>query len=91
MVIALMEGDYGWGIYHAVNESSDERRGVSWYDFAKKIFELSNKEIKLDTMTTEELNRAATRPAYSILLNTKYPKMRSWEEALEDYLNKYHS
>lgn len=91
MLIALMEGDYAWGTYHGVNESSDERLGVSWYDFAKKIFELSNKDIKLDTMTTEELNRAATRPAYSILLNTKFPKLRSWEEALEEYLNKYHS
>jgi len=89
-VIDLMENDYSWGTYHLVNEGSDNQVGVSWYDFAKKIFELSKKNIKLNTMTTKELNRAAKRPAYSILLNTKFPKLRSWEKALEEYLHKYH-
>ena len=91
MVLSLLEGSYDWGIYHGVNEVSGDRAGVSWHDFAAKIFELSGKEVKLNTMTTEELNRAATRPAYSILLNKKIHSLSNWEQALAEYLKKYHS
>lgn len=91
MVLSLLETYADWGIYHGVNEVSGEVPGVSWYDFAAKIFELSGKTIKLNTMTTEQLNRPATRPAYSILLNQKFAALPTWERSLADYLNKYHS
>jgi dTDP-4-dehydrorhamnose reductase len=59
----------------------------SWYDFAKKIFEIKKMEVKVLPVTTAEFPRPAKRPNYSILLNSKMPAMRSWSEAVETYLN----
>ncbi len=81
----IIEWKKPFGIYHATNEGS-----CTWYGWAKKIFELSdkNKNIKLIPVGADKFPRAAKRPRYSILLNTKLPPMRRWEEALLDYLKK---
>jgi dTDP-4-dehydrorhamnose reductase len=71
-----------YGIYHMVNDSS-----CTWYEFAVEIFRQLGVNQPIDPITTKELNRPAPRPACSILLNTKLPKLRSWQEALEDYLS----
>jgi dTDP-4-dehydrorhamnose reductase len=34
-----------------------------------------------------EMPVAATRPRYGMLVNTKLPQLRSWEDALADYMN----
>lgn len=70
-----------FGIYHATNSGA-----CTWYGWAKKIFELSGRSVKLIPVAAERFPRPAKRPKYSVLLNTKLPPMRSWEEALEDYL-----
>ncbi len=75
------------GIYHLSNSGS-----VSWYDYAKKIFELKNIEIDLEPISSEGLDRPARRPSYSILDNSKFVnltgyEMRGWQDALEEYLN----
>src|SRR5690606_38539824 len=50
-----------YGIYHFSNE------GVcSWYDFAKKIFELHNIPITLNPIPTSSYPTAAIRPKYSV-------------------------
>ncbi len=74
------------GIVHATNSGD-----VTWCGFAKKIFEMSGKSVKVNPISTEELGRPAPRPAYSVLDNSKYEritgeKMPSWETALEGYL-----
>lgn len=76
-----------YGIYHGTCEGS-----CSWNQFAKKIFEIKGINIKVSEMTTEELNRPAERPKYSVLDNFMLKlvginEFRSWEEALTDYLN----
>ncbi|MFH1426585.1 MAG: dTDP-4-dehydrorhamnose reductase [Candidatus Kerfeldbacteria bacterium] len=77
----LLEGDYEPGIYHITNSGA-----CTWYRFAQEIFEQSGIEIKLKKVKAEDFPRPAARPKYSILLNTKLPRMRSWEQALADYL-----
>lgn len=85
VLIGLMHTDY-YGTFHGTCEGS-----CSWYDFAVKIFEYMNINIKVNRVTSEEFIRPAKRPTYSILdnfalklygLNT----FRNWEEALKDYL-----
>lgn len=78
----IIEWKKPFGIYHVTNTGA-----CTWYGWAKKIFEISGKSVKLVPVGVDRLPRAAKRPKYSVLLNTKLPPMRSWEEALEDYLN----
>jgi dTDP-4-dehydrorhamnose reductase len=78
----ISENQADSGIYHLVNEGE-----TSWYDFAKKIFELAKIDVQLSPISSEELNRPAKRPRISTLLNTKLPKLRHHHEALHDYLN----
>ena len=78
-----------YGIYHLTNEGE-----CSWYEFSKRIFELSDVDVKVLPVTTEEFPRPAPRPHYSVLSNQKwikagFPPMRKYEEALSDYLSLY--
>ena len=77
----LVESQNQFGIYHITNSET-----CSWYDFAVKIFELSNLNIKVKPVKSEEFPTPAKRPTYSMLINTKLSPMRKWEEALKDYL-----
>jgi len=77
----IIETKTKFGIYHLVNENS-----CSWYDFAKKIFEIKKIEVKVKPVLTSEFPRPARRPHYSILINNKLPRLRAWEEAIKNYL-----
>ncbi len=77
----LLEGDYAGGVYHATNAGQ-----TTWYGFAKEIFTRAGIQADLTPCTSEAFPRPAKRPAFSVLLNTKLPAMRSWEEGLTAYL-----
>jgi dTDP-4-dehydrorhamnose reductase len=74
-----------YGIYHGTCEGS-----TSWYEFAVEIFRLTGKNVKVNPITTEEYPTPAKRPMYSVLENKNLKKlgifMKSWEEALQEYL-----
>lgn len=70
-----------FGIYHLTNAGF-----VSWYEFAQKIFELMGMDVKVKPVTSDEFVRAAKRPHYSVLQNTKLASLRPWQEALKAYL-----
>jgi len=71
----------GFGVYHLTN------LGVcSWHGFAKEIFRIKDLNVEVKPVSSVEFVRAAERPHCSILLNTKLPNLRSWEEALNAYL-----
>ncbi len=72
---------FPFGIYHIVNE-----KPCTWYECAIKLFEITGKTIKVKSVPATKFPRPAKRPAYSALLNTKFPKLRSWEEAVKEYL-----
>ncbi|MDI3496349.1 MAG: dTDP-4-dehydrorhamnose reductase [Patescibacteria group bacterium] len=69
------------GIYHLINEGP-----VTWFEGASELFKLAKKEITLRPIRSEDLDRLARRPKFSVLKNTKLKKMRPYEEALKDYL-----
>lgn len=87
-VISLL-GSGNYGLYHATCE------GVcTWYDFAKKIFEIKGLDIKVNAVTSEEFKRPAPRPKWSVLDNADLKrlgisKFRRWEASLKEYLNSY--
>lgn len=83
-VKTLLEEQYPFGIYHAVNSGN-----ASWFAFAQKIFEYKeNLPVVVKPVFSSEFPRPAKRPAFSILKNTKGPSMRPWQEALREYLTK---
>lgn len=77
----LLEGEYTPGIYHATNTGA-----CTWYEFATEIFQLVGKQMTLKPVTADAFPRPAKRPKFSMLLNTKLPAMRSWQESLKAYL-----
>ncbi len=87
VIIELIQTEY-YGTFHATCEGE-----CSWYDFAEKIFCLTDMDVKLNKVTSEAYIRAAKRPKYSVLDNfmLKLYNMnyfRNWEDALRDYLEK---
>ncbi|SEA67059.1 dTDP-4-dehydrorhamnose reductase [Eubacterium aggregans] len=76
-----------YGTYHATCEGQ-----CSWYDFAKKIFELCNIGIQVDPVSSEEYISPTPRPKYSVLKNKGLSDLgintfRPWEDALVEYLD----
>ncbi|HOG11411.1 MAG TPA: dTDP-4-dehydrorhamnose reductase, partial [Smithellaceae bacterium] len=74
------------GIFHVTN-----RGCCTWYDFARKILkEARMEQVELSPMKTSELQRAARRPAYSVLGMHKFvaatgKTMQPWQLAFSDY------
>jgi dTDP-4-dehydrorhamnose reductase len=74
------------GIYHAANSGF-----CSWNEFAQAIFQESGLSVKVNGMTTDELNRPARRPLYSTLDCSKLEqdtgfRPQPWRSALKAYL-----
>ncbi len=74
------------GIYHLTNDGI-----TSWYDFARKIIELSGLKANIVPIRTHEFPTRAKRPAYSVLSNRKWKettgaKTIHWEEDLYNVL-----
>ena len=69
------------GIYHIINSLS-----CAWYEAAKFLFSISKKNVKLIPVNSDEFPRPAKRPKYSVLLNTKLKPLRTYQEALKEYL-----
>jgi dTDP-4-dehydrorhamnose reductase len=76
------------GIFHVTNSDF-----CSWYAFAETVLKLSGvNRVKVLPISSKELGRPAPRPSYSVLSGQKLKKetgwtMRSWSEALKDYLS----
>ena len=72
-----------FGIYNFSNEGQ-----CSWYDFAKKIFEINKIKIDLQPIPTTSFPTPAKRPAFSVLDKTKIKntfgiEIKNWEESLK--------
>lgn len=68
-----------YGIYHTCGTGA-----VTWYGFAKEIFNLAKLKVNLKPCSTSEYPRPAKRPAYSVMENGGI--CRDWRIALQDYL-----
>jgi dTDP-4-dehydrorhamnose reductase len=89
----LAEGLYflvktnAYGTYHMTNSGE-----TTWFDFAKRIFNIAGLNINVVPTTTEEYNAPALRPKYSVLdnylLRLRFDyRLRNWEEALDDFMS----
>jgi dTDP-4-dehydrorhamnose reductase len=77
------------GIYHVTNSGQ-----MSWFDFARAIFEEFGLQPDLSPITSDEWKTtkpaSATRPRYSVLDLSKFEQttgrpMRHWSDALRDF------
>lgn len=74
--------EYESGIYHIVNSEP-----TNWYELAKILLVDAGFSPELvEACSYTDWKSPALRPQYSILLNTKLPNLRSWKEALKDFL-----
>jgi dTDP-4-dehydrorhamnose reductase len=76
-----------FGVYNFSNEGR-----CSWYDFAKKIFEINNKNIDLKPIPTSSFPTPAKRPKYSVLDKSKIKstfglEIKKWEDSLKKVFN----
>ncbi|MEE3490786.1 MAG: dTDP-4-dehydrorhamnose reductase [Methanobrevibacter sp.] len=81
----LIETDY-YGIYHLTNSGN-----CSWCEFARYIFEVADKDVKVVPVTASEFARPAPRPSYSVLENKNwvdkgFTPLRSYKEAIKEYI-----
>jgi len=74
-----------YGLYHITAEGE-----CSWYEFAKKIFELEKLRVDLSPVSSKDFPSPVQRPGYSVLskqkLNGLGLEMPGWEEGLRRYL-----
>lgn len=77
------------GIYHITNGGT-----CSWCEYAREILALSGlNDVPVHPISSDQLDRAAKRPHNSVLGRRKFERetghrMRSWREALRDYLKR---
>ena len=86
LIVDMIQTDK-YGIYHAANEGF-----CSWSDFAKEIFRIAGKTVKVNSITTEEFPTRATRPKNSRMIKTKitdngFEPLPPWQESLKHFIN----
>ncbi|MCW4469143.1 dTDP-4-dehydrorhamnose reductase [Flavobacterium sp. MFBS3-15] len=84
LVQMISSGIEEYGIYHYSNEGEG-----TWYDFAKKIFEVNNITIDLRRIPTSAYPTPAKRPEYSVMDKSKIKKafgieIPDWQQSLAD-------
>lgn len=75
-----------YGTYHGTNEGF-----CSWYDLARKAFEIAGKTVKVNPVKSEEFLTKAARPKNSRLSKkcldeNGFDRLPPWEDAVERYL-----
>lgn len=75
------------GVFHYSNQGE-----ISWYTFAKAIFEVAKKEITVHPIPSSQYPTPAKRPTYSVLDCSKTiesfgVQIPNWKESLERCLN----
>lgn len=76
----IIENNLEYGIYHGSNEGL-----ATWYEWAKEIFKNMGRGPKV-IPAKRSLTVGVEHPRYSGLVNTKLPRLRSWQEALSEFL-----
>ncbi len=81
----ILENKIQPGMYNAVNTGH-----ATWFNFAQEIISHIKSDANLSVVTSTTYPHKAIRPRYSVLDNAKLTaqigSIRSWQEALTDYL-----
>jgi dTDP-4-dehydrorhamnose reductase len=85
LLIDMIQSDK-FGIYHASNEGF-----CSWAEFAEEVFKQADKNVKVNSITTEEYPTRAVRPRNSRmskqeLIKNGFDPLPSWQYALQHYI-----
>ena len=83
----LVDKKAPYGIYHITNLGF-----CSWYEFAKKIFELAQVNARISPIKSQASGSIVKRPQYSVLASKNLRRagikiLRPWQEALGAYLD----
>jgi dTDP-4-dehydrorhamnose reductase len=83
-VVNLLDID-AEGTFHFANEGQ-----CSWFEFAQAILRQAGLDVSVEPITSEQLNRPARRPAYSVLdlalyVETTRSSPPTWTDALDGY------
>jgi len=78
----LIDENADYGIYHLANSGT-----ATYHELATATFEHQGVTIATEKVAADSFDRAAVRPQFGELLNTKRPSMRHWKDALIEYLN----
>jgi len=86
-IAQLIDTEY-YGIFHITNRGS-----CSWYEFAEEILRLVGLKTPVLPITSDQYPQKAKRPRFSVLDNYRLRQlgmddMRSWQEALKEYLER---
>lgn len=80
----IIEAKKDFGIYHVTNSES-----ATWYDAVEELYlQAGLEKVKIEPVSGDEFPRPAKRPYFSVLLNKKLNPLRSYKDALADYLKK---
>jgi dTDP-4-dehydrorhamnose reductase len=77
----IESGEYEYGIYHITNSGE-----LNWLDLVNFLQTRLNTSANVEKCLLSDFKSAVKRPQYSVLLNTKLPELRSWQEAVDDFL-----
>ena len=79
----IIDSQKPFGIFHVVNSDP-----CTWYEAVLELYKQVKIKAKVIPVLGSEFPRPAKRPFFSVLINTKLNPMRSWKEALKEYLKK---
>ncbi|EKE20627.1 MAG: hypothetical protein ACD_7C00511G0009 [uncultured bacterium] len=78
----IIESKKEFGIYHITNGES-----CTWFDAVEELYMQAGLEkVKVEPISGDEFPRPAKRPYFSVLLNKKLNPLRSYKDALSEYL-----
>ncbi len=79
----LVDADLPRGVWHLAADGD-----CTWADFAETIFAEAGLSCRVRRISTEELDRAAPRPAYAVLRSARpaAPRLPHWRDGLRDCL-----
>ena len=84
--IAMIKGDVASGVYHRTNDGA-----CTWYEFAVEVVHWMHAHgrgsVSVEAVAASMFPRKAQRQQYSVLRSTKLPALRSWKEALGEYIS----
>lgn len=81
-------GKEEFGTYHYSNEGT-----ISWFDFAKAIFDISGTQVKVNPIPTSAYPTKAMRPKFSVMDKTKIKEafgiaVPYWRDSLKECISK---
>ncbi|MFA4817314.1 MAG: NAD(P)-dependent oxidoreductase [Parcubacteria group bacterium] len=81
----IIESKKPFGIYHVTNSDP-----CTWYGAVVELYRQAKIRTKVMPVDSDEFPRPAKRPYCSTLINTKLNPLRSYKDALKDYLKLRH-